>query len=108
MVAKPKRILLVQGDTLPEISLLITDEDDIPVDIAGCTGATVHFRLLGETEMTPITAAVDTGAGTVSWKFSNGELAVDGEYEAEVQLQFGVHTQTLYHPYRLRVRPQYD
>lgn len=101
------RIYLVQNDTLPRVTLRITDAEDNDVDISGCTGATVHMRRVGSEIVTPITATVDTGAGTVAWDFGGGELSEAGEYEAEVQLQFGAQVQTLYRPLKLRVRGEF-
>lgn len=101
------RIYLVQGDTLPMVTLRITDADDNDVDISGCTGATVHMRKVGSATVTQITAAVDTVAGTVAWDFGGGELSEAGEFEAEVQLNFGAAVQTLYRPLKIRVRGQF-
>ena len=101
------RIYLVQNDTLPRVTLRITDAEDNDADISGCTGATVHMRAVGSATVTTITATVDAGAGTVAFDFSGGELGTAGEYEAEVQLEFGAHVQTLYRPLKLRVRGEF-
>lgn len=101
------RIYLVQNDTLPRVTLRITDADDNDADISGCTGATVHMRAVGGTVVTMIVGTVDTVAGTVAFDFAGGELATAGEYEAEVQLQFGAQVQTLYRPLKLRVRGEF-
>ena len=101
------RIYLVQNDTLPRVTLRITDADDNDADISGCTGATVHMRAVGGAIVTTIAATVNTAAGTVEFDFSGGELSAAGEYEAEVQLQFGAQVQTLYRPLKLRVRGEF-
>ena len=43
------KIYAVQGDSLPLVTLTITDLDDNLVSIAGCTGANAYMRKLGET-----------------------------------------------------------
>lgn len=67
------KIYAVQGDSLPLVTLTITDLDDNLVSIAGCTGANAYMRKLGETAVQTIVTTVDAGAGTVSFDFSNGE-----------------------------------
>ncbi len=103
------KIPLVQGDALPRITLTITDLDDNLVSIAGCTGATVHWRAVGGSTVTAIVADVDTGAGTVAFDFSGGVLnGPAGEYEAEVELDFSGKPHTLYRPFKFKVRAQFD
>lgn len=103
-----EKIPLVQGDDLPRVTLTITDLDDVPVSIAGCTGATIYWRPVGSTAApTAITADVSVGAGTVAFDFQGGVLSAAGEFEAEVELDFSGLKQTLYRPLKFKVRPQY-
>ena len=101
------KIYAVQGDSLPLVTLTITDPDDNLVSIAGCTGANAYMRKLGETATQTIVTTVDAGAGTLSFDFSNGELADAGEYEIEVELDFSGKKQTLYRPIKLSARAQF-
>lgn len=101
------KIYAVSGDSLPLVTLTITDLDDTPVSIAGCTGANVYMRKVGETAVQTITATVDVGAGTVAFDFSNNELADAGDYELEVELDFLGKKQTLYRPLKLKAREQF-
>ena len=102
-----ERIYAVQGDSLPLVTLTITDLDDNLVSIAGCTGANAHMRKVGDAAVQVIVTTVDAVAGTVSFDFSNGELAEAGDYEIEVELDFSGKKQTLYRPIKLRARPQF-
>ena len=101
------KIYAVQGDSLPLVTLTITDLDDNLVSIAGCTGASAYMRKLGKTTTQTIVTTVDAGAGTLSFDFSNGELAEAGEYEIEVELDFSGKKQTLYRPIKLSARAQF-
>lgn len=101
------KIYAVQGDSLPLVTLTITDLDDNLISIAGCTGANAYMRKLGETATQTIVTTVDAGAGTISFDFSNGELAEAGEYEIEVELDFSGKKQTLYRPIKLSARAQF-
>ena len=56
------KIYAVQGDSLPLVTLTITDLDDNLVSIAGCTGASAYMRKLGETATQTIVTTVDAGA----------------------------------------------
>lgn len=102
-----RKIYAVQGDNLPLVTLTITDLDDNPVSLAGCTGANAYMRKLGETTVQIIVTTVDAHAGTLSFDFSNGELAEAGEYEIEVELDFSGKKQTLYRPIKLSARAQF-
>lgn len=101
------KIYAVQGDNLPLVTLTITDLDDNAVSIAGCTGANAYLRKVGSTATQTIATTVDTSAGTVSFGFSNGELAEAGDYEIEVELDFSGKKQTLYRPIKLKARAQF-
>lgn len=95
-------IYLVQGDTGPQIKVVMTREDTgLAEDITDAT-TTLHFRqkftdtvlfsLSGQS--TPDEAL----AGTAIFVFSNGQLDIDaGEYEGEVEVVFDTGTrETIY------------
>lgn len=104
------KLYLVQGDSLPRVTLVITDLEDNPTSLAGCTGALIYMRRVGQqgAAVTPITADVDLPSGSISFDFSNGELAEPGDFELEVELDFAGQKQTLYRPIKARVRPQFS
>lgn len=101
------KILAVQGDSLPLVTLTITDTDDNLVSLQGCTGAVAYMRMVGGETITPIAVAVDAVNGTLAFDFSNGELAEAGDFEIEIELDFSGLKQTLYRPLRMKVRPQF-
>ena len=95
-------IKLVQGDTAPQIKVVMTrDDTGAAEDITDAT-VKLHFRkkytetllfsLTGQS--TPDEALV----GTAIFAFSNGQLDIDaGEYEGEVEVVFDTGTrETIY------------
>ena len=95
-------INLVQGDTAPQIKVIMTRSDTgVAEDITDAT-ATLHFRkkftdtvlfsIVGQS--TPDEAT----AGTAIFVFSAGQLDLDpGEYEGEVEVVFDTGTrETIY------------
>ncbi len=106
-------IKLVQGDTLPEIFLTLTNETTgAAIDVSGASiSVAVKFRLAGATttlSTIPCTK-IDAVNGIVSFDFGNGELVgVDpGMYEGEIGVTFGTEIQTVYDLLRFRVREQF-
>lgn len=104
-------IKLVQGDTLPTVTVTLTDEfTGIAVDITGAT-VVVKFRLTG-TEIvlsTLATVIVGAAAGIFSFTFPAPALDVDpGLYEGEIQVTFaGGAIQSVYDPLKFRVRKDF-
>lgn len=106
-------INLVTGDTLPTLTLTITDattrtvvdlsDDDIEVKL--------HFRLKGDDTIIasldcfPVTDGSD---GKVLLYFGNLLTTIEaGKYEGEVEIKLGTQTQTVYDPIQFTVREQF-
>lgn len=100
-----ERIDLVQGDNLPRCTITLKNRDGSAPDLTGLTDARLLFRKKGGTTVTTIDC--DIAAATVSWEWPNGALAEPGEYEGEVELDFGGKKQTLFETLRFRVRAQF-
>jgi hypothetical protein len=108
-----ERIKLVQGDTLPNIRLTLTDPTTgsaINVSDPGVV-VRVYFRAAGSaTVLSTITCEkVDGGAtGVVRFNFQNGVLDVEpGPYEGEVEIDFDGQIQTVYDVLKFNVRSQF-
>lgn len=103
------KILLVQGDNLPRVSLTVTDQEGQPLDLSGCTGAQVHFRAKGSNEApVVIPCDVDTPTAKVAFEFADGVLDISpGDYVGEVQLSFGAKKHTVWEPLQFKVREQF-
>lgn len=105
------RIKLVQGDSLPIITLTLRQSDGSPLDVSDpATLVRVYFRAAGTTEVLselPCTK-VNGAQGVVSFGFFDGELDVDpGAYEGEVEVDFDGATQTVYEVLKFQVRAQF-
>lgn len=102
-------IRLVQGDQLPNPTLTVLDSEGEVANIVGATGAVMFFRKRGTTTvLATVPCVVDTSAATVTLDFSGTVLDVEpGDYEGEVQLDFGGKTLTLYDTLRFKVREQF-
>lgn len=101
------KIYAVQGDDLPRVTVVITDANDVPIPITGCTGAVVYMRKVGSTDIQTIATTVDVPTSTVVFDFSGGVLAEHGSYEAEIELDFAGLKQTTYKPLKITARPQF-
>ena len=95
-------IYLVQGDTGPQIKVVMTrDDTGLAEDITDAT-TTLHFRKkFTDTvlfSMSGISTPDEALAGTAIFVFSNGQLDLDaGEYEGEVEVVFDTGTrETIY------------
>ena len=106
-------IKLVQGDTLPEIFLTLTNETTgAAINVSGASvSIAVKFRLAGATTTLSTIPCTKTDAanGIVSFDFGNGELVgIDpGMYEGEIAVTTGSDVQTVYDLLRFRVREQF-
>ena len=104
-----EKIKLVQGDTKPQVKLIIS-ENDSPVDITGAT-VTLHFRAVGSsTTLFSRNASItdgSAGVATVVWQTS--DLVRDaGDYEGEVEVVFGDTTrQTVYDLLKFKLREDF-
>lgn len=99
-----------QGDTAPDITAVIHDEDDVatPVDL---TGASVRFQMRfqeGNRYKVNATATVtDAVNGRVSYSWGPNDLAQWGTYDAQWEVTYpGGRVQTTYPPVELVVRRQ--
>jgi hypothetical protein len=95
-------IKLVQGDTAPQIKVIMTRSDTGSAE--DITDATVklHFRKQYNDEVlfsvTGQSTPDEATAGTVIFAFANGQLDLDeGQYEGEVEVVFDTGTrETIY------------
>lgn len=104
-------IKLVQGDTLPTITVTLTDEfTGAAVDLTGAT-VVVKFRAAGSTTLlsTLTCALVGAAAGIFSFSFPAPALDIDpGLYEGEIQVTFvGGEIQSVYDVLKFRVREDF-
>ena len=95
-------IYLVQGDTGPQIKVVMTrDDTGVAEDITDAT-TTLHFRRkFTDTVLFSISGQStpdEALEGTAIFVFSNGQLDLDaGEYEGEVEVVFDTGTrETIY------------
>ena len=108
-----ERIKLVQGDDLPNVRLALSDAvSATPIDLSDPdTVVRVHFRAQGEEQVlaTIVCAKVAGGsAGEVQFNFAPNLLDVEpGAYEAEIEIDFGGLTHTVYDPLKFSVRAQF-
>lgn len=106
-------INLVQGDTAPQIKVVMTRSDTGSAEDITDATATLHFRrkftdtvlfsIVGQS--TPDEAL----AGTAIFVFSNGQLDLDaGEYEGEVEVVFDTGTrETIYETLNFALRKDF-
>ena len=126
------RIKLVQGDTRPQIKVVITDDaTGAIVDVSGgsvrlkfrASGTTVTlFTLTGYLQsgiedangnvtlsLSGQAYAVPGSGGRAAFQFLTGQLNVDpGSYEGEVEVTFSDSgIQTVYTPLKFQIRAQF-
>ena len=107
-------IKLVQGDTLPNITLTLTDpETGAVIDLSDSeVTVEVHFRKAGSKTLLSTIACskvTDGSDGKVRFNFEGGVLDVpEGQYEGEVQVNFEGQIQTVYKVLKFIVRGQFD
>lgn len=126
------RIKLVQGDTRPQLKVVITD--DTTGDIVDISGASVvlKFRAAGSSStLFTLTGYLQSGledadgnvtlaavgeayalagsGGRVAFQFLSGQLNVaPGAYEGEVEVTFSDSSiQTVYLPLKFQIRAQF-
>lgn len=108
-----QRILLVRGDTGPQVQMTITDAvDGSVVDLTGAT-ATLFLRAEGGDTIVltrgltiPVETAA-TGTATIVWQVGDLDLA-GGDYEGEIEvLLYSGIRQTVYELLKFRVRDDF-
>ncbi len=94
-------IKIVQSDTLPEVTLTLTDKQTgDPIDLsAATTTVTVKFRRAGTT--TPVTnlacSKVNAAQGVVRFSFPAPALDVEpGNYQGEIVINFNGQILTVF------------
>ncbi len=104
-------IKLVQGDTLPTVTVTLTDEfTGVAINLTGAT-VVVKFRAAGSTTVlsTLTCALIGAAAGIFSFSFPSPALDVAaGLYEGEIQVTFsGGAIQSVYDVLKFRVREDF-
>lgn len=113
-------IRLVQGDTLPVITLTLLDKNTgDPVDPESweaidlsdpTTSVVVKFRKAGTTTVLNTISTTKISGGTggqVFFSFPVGALAEAGLFEGEVEIDYNGSSQTVYDVLKFRVREQF-
>ncbi len=102
-------IKLVQGDTLPQIILTITDTTTgEPINLGdSSTSVNLHIRKAvgGARVMTIPCGKVEDEPGKVSFAFSNSSNLV-GQYEGEIEIDFDGNTLTVFETLKFTFREQ--
>ena len=106
------KILLVQGDTLPWITLTLTNpETGDAIDVSEPdTTVNVYFRAAGSTTVLSTLACTKVVGITNKVRFNFPSPALDvppGSYEGEVEIDYGDAIQTVYEVLKFRVREQF-
>ena len=106
-----EKIRLVQGDNRPYIKLTLKDADGVPINLDGCT-VRVYFRATGsDTVLNTFTCQLLNGGinGQCSFNFTGNSLDVEpGQYEGEIEIDFGGEHQTVYDVLKFQVRQQFN
>lgn len=108
-----ERIKLVQGDALPSVHLALTDATSgQAIDLSDPdTVVRLYFRAQGEEEVLATIACAKVAGGSegqVHFNFAPDLLDVEpGAYEAEIEIDFGGLTHTVYEPLKFSVRAQF-
>jgi len=108
------KIKLVQGDTYPQIRVVLTDPNTkLPIDLTGAT-ATLHFREVGTTgALFSRAGVVDPGTATdgkavFTWQAGDLDRPA-GEYEGEVEIVWSAigARQTVYDLLKFKLREDF-
>lgn len=105
-----KLIKVVQGDQRPYVKMSLTNADGTPLSVVSAT-VVVKFRAANTTTVLatiPCTKFTDGSDGIVVFNFPGTTLNVTaGQYEGEVQIDFGGEYQTVYDVLQFAVRQQF-
>ena len=103
-------IKLVQGDQRPYIRMSLTNADGSPLNVSSAT-VVVKFKAVNTTTVLatiPCTNVTDGTDGVVVFNFPGTTLSVPaGQYEGEVEIDFGGSYQTVYDVLNFVVRQQF-
>lgn len=112
-------IKLVQGDTLPTITVDLYDEStdqfgnvvQTPIDLSDTTDIRMFYRAAGATALTATIpgSVLSAATGKVSFSWPAGSLnGPEGNYEGEIQLtQYSGGIFTVYEVMKFKVRKQF-
>jgi hypothetical protein len=106
-------IKLVQGDTLPSITITLTDEvTGAAFDLSGGgTSIAIKFRAVNATTVlaTIVGSVVDGPNGVFEFDFTPSVLlGIDpGQYEGEIKVTTAAGLQTVFEPIKFRVRAKF-
>jgi hypothetical protein len=104
-------IKLVQGDTLPTITITLTDEvTGSAFSLAGATIAVVFRAAGGTTVLATMTGTiVDAPNGVFTFNFAPTVLTdtAAGMYEGEIKVTTAGGLQTVFEPLKFRVRSKF-
>lgn len=107
-------INLVQGDTLPIISLILSDKDTgKPIDLSlPNTTVQMYFRAVGTTTILytiHCSLYSDGSDGRVIFNFTTGQLStLVGAFEGEVEINFNGQIQTVFDIIKFNIRAQFN
>lgn len=103
-------IKLVAYDTLPYVTVTLSNPDGTPMNVAGAT-VEVQFRQAGtEPVLSTITCTQPNGGtdGVVKFNFPSPTLQVAaGNYEGAIKITYGSDTQTLWDTIPFVVRDKF-
>ena len=108
-----EKIKLVQGDNLPFVKLTLTDPlTGAAINLSDSSVVVrVYFRAANTTTVlnTIVCEKLSSGTtGEVRFNFASGVLNVEpGQYEGEVEIDFGGQKQTVYEVLKFSVRSQF-
>ncbi len=106
-----EKIRLVQGDNLPRVVVELADQvSGDPIDLTQLDAAVLKFRAAGGSGVLAVLPmlVVDAEKGALSFGFPGATLDVPaGDYEGEIEMDFGGDIQTLYELLKFKVRPQF-
>jgi len=106
-------IKLVQGDTLPEVTLTLTDQsDDTPLDLsAATTTVVVKLRALGgSTVLSTLSCWKPSGGadGVVRFAFPAPTLDIaSGQYQGEIEMSFNGQILTVFDLLQFTLRAEF-
>jgi BppU N-terminal domain len=103
-------LTFVQGDTAPDITAIIHQEDD-PLTPVNLAGASVKFQMRKSDDrrftINATATIVTPAAGAVSYSWAANDLSVPGTYEAQWEVTFpGGRIQTTATTETLTIRRQ--